>query len=86
MSRRRRVVKLLVGSVALSALSAALGGPGGWELNLVADLALGVYVTYLVEAGRRRAERTTKVRRIHRSRRGVPGFEFNEPVTARKRA
>jgi hypothetical protein len=91
MARRRRNVKVLLGLAALTALSAAAGGPGGFAVHLAVDLALALYLTFLIEGRRRRMERTMKVHRLDKARansrrRVAEEFSFNEPVAARRRA
>ena len=69
--RRRRLLAFLLVSVVVSAAAAlAFGGPM-WELQLVFDASLGVYLVLLVEAKKRRAERRAVVRPI-RTRRTSP--------------
>lgn len=91
MACRRRNACVLLLLVVTTAVSAMLGGPGGVELQLAADLAFAMYLAFLVEARRRRTERATKVRRLDNARsdhrrRVVDDFAFNEPTRVRRRA
>jgi hypothetical protein len=93
-SRRRRgrlLVLLLLGAVG-SAVYAVVGGGGAWEAHAGIDAALALYVGFLLETGRRRIERSAKVRPIglqrRRAGRGVgrvpvtEDFGFYEPMAA----
>jgi hypothetical protein len=90
--RRRALVFLLLAAVA-SAAFAVLNGGGAWEVHAGIDAVLALYVGFLLESGRRRIERTAKVRPIglqrHRSGRAslrrapaVEEFGFYEPIAA----
>jgi hypothetical protein len=66
--RRARILVFLVMSAALSALAAfTVGGPM-WEVHLLLLTSLAVYITLLLEAKRRRFERSAKVHSIRRAR------------------
>ena len=64
--RRRRLLTLLfLGS--LGTLGAALLRQGGWwEIHVVVDAALVLYVGWLLESRKRRTELGGKVKRLHR--------------------
>ena len=90
--RRRLLVSLLLAAVA-SAVYALVSGGGAWEAHAGIDAALALYVGFLLETGRRRIERTAKVRPIGLQRqqgrrasvRRAPTaeeFGFYEPVAA----
>lgn len=53
--------------VVTAGLAVFLGGPL-WEVQLVADAALALYVLYLLEAKKRRAQHAATVRPFERAR------------------
>ncbi|HVF52408.1 MAG TPA: hypothetical protein VNC78_02250 [Actinomycetota bacterium] len=64
--RRKRILLTLVALVVGSATAAWIRGGSLWEIHLMADASLALYVSLLLEAKKRRIERKTKVRRIQR--------------------
>ena len=61
---RRRILTFLLGAVFLSVGAAIFAGGALWELSLAFGLSLALYVSLLLEAKKRRDERTKKVRRL----------------------
>jgi hypothetical protein len=61
---RRRILTFLVAALILSVVGAIFAGGALWELTLAFGLSLALYVSLLVEAKKRRDERTKKVRRL----------------------
>jgi hypothetical protein len=67
---RRRIFELMIGAVIGSFVAALVWqGDNAWVVHAGCDLSLGVYVTLLIEAKRRRQQRAIAVRR--RGRRPV---------------
>jgi hypothetical protein len=67
---RRRIFELMIGAVIGSFVAALVWqGDNAWFVHAGCDLSLGVYVTLLIEAKRRRHQRAIAVRR--RGRRPV---------------
>ena len=84
--QRRRIqilLALLLAALATFAVAFASGG-AAWEVHLVSDASLGLYVVLLREAKRRRTERTVKVRTLRgrESREPEEEVRFYEPVQA----
>jgi hypothetical protein len=82
--RRRLLVFLLLCSIG-TALYASLRGSAAWEIHIAVDVVLVLYLGFLVESNRRRAERSSKVRSINRkptparrARRAVGADEFED--------
>jgi hypothetical protein len=69
-SQRRRtwILQGLLGGVGLTFVAAVAWSPF-WNLQLTMDFALALYVVFLIEAKRRRAERMTRMRELERFRR-----------------
>jgi hypothetical protein len=64
--RRRRFLVLLI-IASLGTLAAAVVREGGWwEVHVVVDGAIVLYVGWLLEAKKRRADLGVKVRRLNR--------------------
>jgi hypothetical protein len=92
--RRRRLLVFLLMCVAGSAAYALVEGGGAWEAQAGIDAALVLYVGFLMETGRRRIERSAKVKPlgVQRSRvesargsrrtRASEDFAFYEPIAA----
>lgn len=92
--RRRRLLAFLLVCAGASAVFAVVNGGGAWEAHAGIDAALALYVGFLLETGRRRIERSAKVRplgmqrarvanaRGHRRARSAEDFSFYEPVAA----
>ena len=81
--RRQQILIALCGAAGLSFLLALMSGGATWEVHLALDASLALYVVLLLDAKRRRSERTTKVHELRR--RQVPAREevaFYEPVKA----
>jgi hypothetical protein len=90
--RRRYLLAVLSFAVPVSAIAALVEGGALWEVQLVTDATLALYVAFLLEARRRRAERSAKVSSIARRRsRARPrtrrdrAVHFYEPVRAEGR-
>jgi hypothetical protein len=79
-ARRRRAFTLLVAAVGVTLLGALIAGGSLWNLNLMLDGALFVYVALLLAHKQRRLE-DQKVADIS-AQRAVDEVEFYEPVPA----
>lgn len=64
--RRKLTLGVLVGVAALTGIWAIASGGSAIEIHLVADAGVAFYVALLLDAKRRRDERTSKVRRLQR--------------------
>ena len=92
--RRRRVLVFLLLLAGGSAAYAIVSGGVAWEAHAGIDAALALYVGFLIETGRRRIERSAKIRPLglQRSRAGAArglrrapateDFGFYEPIAA----
>src|SRR5919106_147126 len=90
--RRRRLLAFLLMCAVGSAVYALVSGGGAWEAHAGIDAALVLYVGFLLETGRRRIERSAKVRPIELQKRGsrasgrraaaAEDFGFYEPMAA----
>ena len=61
---RRQVLAAMLTLAAWSGIAALFLGGAAWELHLLVDACLGLYVLFLADERRRRVERATKVRSI----------------------
>lgn len=59
--RRKQILVALIASAALTFVAAVAAGGAFWELHLLLDLSLGVFVALLREAKHRREESASKV-------------------------
>jgi hypothetical protein len=94
--RRRRILVFLLLCSLGTALYAAISGSAAWEIHIGVDVVLVLYLGFLVESNRRRAEKSAKVRsigrrsapargtKVRRARRavGAEEFDFYEPMVA----
>lgn len=84
--RRARILVLLAAAAVSTLLLALVAGGAVWELQLACDASLALYVFLLLDAKKRRSEKTTKVRQIAKQREEVEPSErvdFYEPVNER---
>lgn len=85
--RRRRIFAFLVASVPVSAMAAAFVEAALWPAHLALDASLVLYVVLLIDAKRRREERSQKVRSIRSprmQRAGAGIFKTAEAARARR--
>jgi hypothetical protein len=69
---RRRLFVALLWAVVLSATAALFRGGALWEVHLVLDACLGIYVALLLDAKKRRNQTSTTVAQISSRRRAPP--------------
>ena len=81
--RTQILIALLLAALATFLVALSSGG-AAWEVHLVTDASLGLYVVLLREAKKRRTERSTKVRAIPKrsTREDEEEVRFYEPVSA----
>lgn len=90
--RRRKMFVFLAVATAVSFVLASVGGGALWEIHIAFAVSLGLYVALLLEAKRRRVEKTDKVRsigahRVERSPFGDVGrFEDRAQAVGGRRA
>lgn len=77
--RRQQILIALLLAAGLSGIAAIFAGGAAWEAHLALDASLAMYVMLLLEAKKRRTERTKKVRSLRRHASGDE-IEFHEPA------
>ena len=80
--RRKRILFALIAGVVATAIAAPLVGGPMWELQILLDVSLALYVVLLVVAKQRRAELVRKLRSMETRRQGADETRFFEPLRA----
>jgi len=84
--RRIQILIALTAAAAATFLVALTSGGAAWEVHLVTDASLGLYVVLLRETKKRRDERSRKVRKIgeRAPRERADEVTFYEPVAGNR--
>jgi hypothetical protein len=78
--RRKRILFALIAGVVATGIAAPVVGGPMWELQILLDLSLALYVVLLVVAKQRRAEVVRKLRSMESRRHSADESRFFEPL------